>query len=473
MQISAVVHLFKAAYRRYPIARRQMLHQAADKFQPRKREVVRSIKWYSVKKALTGLLLFLLTAFVYYQTPVHYLSDSSYSLLMDEAILHHGTPDMRAYEVPREQSAAFINHGYMWTIDIVKGRLLYLYPWGGALLSLPAVALFNADGIRVAPHGIYLENHEQRMQMILTTIICALIVWIVLETAALILPLGWSLAIALSAAFGTQLLSSSSRDLWPQNWYLLLVIISIWLLLKARPRPALMGTMLAWACFARPPGVPVAMMVGLYMFVEYGWRRFAACAAAGAAWSTAFAVVTLFFFGQLTSLKYDGGFEFPHGFGFRLESILLSPSRGLLVFVPVILLPVYFTLRYWQVLPNRPLALLAAAAIASNLAVSACWQCWWGGGVYGPRLLTESIPWFVLLAILGLRAFIDDRGLTTRRRSAIIAVALMLVTISVAMNTVGAVSPAAMDWNDHPSIESNLDRLWDWRHPPFLAWSQR
>jgi len=48
-------------------------------------------------------------------------------LLMDEAILESGSPDMMIYRVPR----------YFWTVRIVDGRLLNIYPWGGPLLSLP------------------------------------------------------------------------------------------------------------------------------------------------------------------------------------------------------------------------------------------------------------------------------------------------------------------------------------------------
>lgn len=53
----------------------------------------------------------------------------------------------------------------------------------------------------------------------------------------------------------------------------------------------------------------------------------------------------LFFFSQLSAPAYQAGIDFPHEFFHRLEGILVCPSRGLLVFVPIVLLPVYLTLQ--------------------------------------------------------------------------------------------------------------------------------
>jgi len=100
------------------------------------------------------------------------------------------------------------------------------------MLSLPAVAVFNAFGFKVAPHRIYSAGNEMEMQAILAALLCALTVWVFYETAGFLLPMGWSLAVALSATFGTQIWSDASRSLWPQTWYLLLT----------NPAPCPLGT---------------------------------------------------------------------------------------------------------------------------------------------------------------------------------------------------------------------------------------
>jgi len=116
-----------------------------------------------------GIVLLLSVACAFYICPVHYLSDGGFSLLMDEAIIHEWTPDMITYQAPRGHGRIYINDGYPWNIKIIKGRLLYVYPWGSSLLSLPVVALFNAAGFRVAPHHKYNGYNELRMQAIIAT----------------------------------------------------------------------------------------------------------------------------------------------------------------------------------------------------------------------------------------------------------------------------------------------------------------
>ena len=425
------------------------------------------------RRPLIGLLLFLFVACVYYVSPVHYLSDSSYSLLMDEAILQHGTPNMLPYRVERGQGVAFPKHGYLYTIDIVRGRLLYILPWGSSLLSLPSVAISDALGFKAAPDGIYDANNERKMQATLAAIVCAACVYVLYTTATAFLSCGWSVVIALSAAFGTPLWSSASRSLWPQTWYLLLITLVIWVITRDRIRPVLLGTLLAWACFTRPQALPIAIVVSVYVLIDCEPAVFPSYIVTGSVWAAAFCGTMRFFFGHLLPPTYQesmAGIEFWHGLTPRISGLLLSPSRGLFIFVPVILFPLYLTVRYWLVLPRRRLALLALVVIALHVIVTGSWGVWWGGWSYGPRLLMETIPWFVLLSIVGVRAFVDDPQLGRHERSAVLSAVMLLLTVSVAMNAVGALSlPATMVWNAEPSIS---ERVWDWRHPQFLSWVQ-
>src|SRR5271156_1508910 len=154
-----------------------------------------------MKRLLVGLSLFLVVALVYYKSPIHYVMDSAYSLLMDEAILHQGTPDMIAYQVPHGASIGFAN-GYPWNIALVKGRLIYVFPWGLPLLSLPGVAAANALGYVVAPNHVYSVENEIQIQRVITTFLCALFIWLVYEAAASLLPVSWAAMIAVSTAFG-------------------------------------------------------------------------------------------------------------------------------------------------------------------------------------------------------------------------------------------------------------------------------
>jgi hypothetical protein len=181
----------------------------------------------------------------------------------------------------------------------------------------------------------------------------------------------------------------------------------------------------------------------------------------------------LFFVGRLLAPLYDPGLMAITGFVGRLAGVLFSPARGLLVYVPIVLVPFYLTARYWLHLPRRQMAILALAAIFSTIVTLACCRIWWGGWSYGPRDLVETVPWLALLTILGAKPFMADCQLTVNRRAMLMGAMALLLTASVTMNAPGALSRSAGLWNVKPNIDSHPDRLWDWRHPQFLAWLQQ
>jgi len=425
-----------------------------------------------MKRLLVGLSLFLVVALVYYKSPIHYVMDSAYSLLMDEAILHQGTPDMIAYQVPHGASIGFAN-GYPWNIALVKGRLIYVFPWGLPLLSLPGVAAANALGYVVAPNHVYSVENEIQIQRVITTFLCALFIWLVYEAAASLLPVSWAAMIAVSTAFGTQMWSDVSRSLWAQTWYLLLISVIILLLLRDSLRPATLATLLVWSGFVRPMAAFTLLILGVYVLFELksNWAR-TVYLVAGVLWAGVLGAVMLFFVGHLLAPVYNTGLMTTRGFVGRLGGILFSPARGLLIYVPVVLVPLYLTARYWQHLPKRRLAVLALAATGSVIVTLACCQIWWGGWSYGPRDLAETLPWFALLTTLGVKAFLDDSHVTTAGRVMLISLAALLLAVSVTMNAPGALSESANAWNAKPNIDWHRERLWDWKHPQFLAWAQ-
>jgi hypothetical protein len=425
-----------------------------------------------LKQALISWSVFLVVALAYYYSPVHSIWDSAYSLLMDEAILHEGTPNMIAYQVPRGASLGFMN-GYPWNIAIVKGRLLYVFPWGLPILSLPGVAIADALGYEIAPNHIYNPGNEIRVQSVFTTVVSAATIYLVYQTASSMLPLSWSLIITLSEAFGTQMWSDVSRSLWAQTWYLLLITTLIFLLMRNWHPAVVLGTLLVWAGFVRPMAGPTLLIIGFYVLCELRSRRARIIyLATMLLWVGVLGTLMLFFLGHLLAPIYNVGLITTRGFLSRLISVLISPGRGLLVYVPVVIAPLYLTARYWQQLRQQRAVIAAVAAISSTIVTLSCCSAWWGGWSYGPRDLVETIPWFSLLAILGVKAFLDDVEQGAFRRRILICAAGLLLTVSIGMNAPGALSWSAQAWNGKPDIDTHPNRLWDWRNPQFLAWRQ-
>lgn len=81
--------------------------------------------------------------------------------------------------------------------------------------------------------------------------------------------------------------------------------------------------------------------------------------------------------------------------------LLLSPGKGLLLYAPVLLLPLFFARSLWE--RGRAEVVLLGTITIFYLAVYGRWYDWYGGLAWGPRFLVPLIaPWLALLA-RGLR----------------------------------------------------------------------
>ncbi len=154
---------------------------------------------------------------------------------------------------------------------------------------------------------------------------------------------------------------------------------------------------------------------------------------------------------------------------------LISPSRGLLIYVPILFFVAYLLIRFWRSVARRDLLWLSLVIIISHLVVTSGFVHWWGGFCYGARLTTDLVPWFVLLAIFGIEAMLSESRQKTFHgsfgvRSAQIAVGGTLLAASIFINGRGAISRATEIWNLQPvDVDQQPARLWSWREPQMLA----
>ena len=79
-----------------------------------------------------------------------------------------------------------------------------------------------------------------------------------------------------------------------------------------------------------------------------------------------------------------------------LAGLLISPGKSVFLYAPLTALAVVAWPRFWR--EQRAAATLYAAIAAIVLIQNAKWWSWWGGWVWGPRMLVPLLPF----AILGL-----------------------------------------------------------------------
>lgn len=140
--------------------------------------------------------------------------------------------------------------------------------------------------------------------------------------------------------------------------------------------------------------------------------------------------------------------------------LLVSPSRGLLVFSPIVLAVMGGVGTAWREGRRGPLGWLLLAA-AAQFALYASYTVWWGGHGYGPRYCLDLLPLLVPVAAAGIPSI--TRGRFTQ------AACFVALLWSVLIAATGALAYPAERWNTDPTeIDRDHTRLWDWSDPQFV-----
>ena len=352
-----------------------------------------------------------------------------------------------------------------WLQSRPDGRLISLYPIVTPLLVtplyVPAVAYLRLDGWTNAR----LDRVAKVMEKLSASLVAAL-------SAALLFLLlcrrvKTSVALLLTAAyaFGTTTWMIGSQALWQHGMAELLVIGAL-LLLTARctwPRTLAAGLVLGLIAGNRPPDVILAAALGAHALFWAGRRR--ALLLAGAA---ALPMLLVLFYNLRAAGNIAGGYGlvgsahfFEHGLLPGIAGLLVSPTRGILLFSPFLL----FLVLAWRTLPRvreeRMLTLSMTACIALQLLLYAKAD-WRGGFSWGPRYMTDLLPfcmWMLAPVVAALRGV----------ARACFAVA---VGVAIVIETIGAFG---YTWPlDTPIFAGDRGRedmrgAWKWRNAPFVT----
>jgi hypothetical protein len=114
---------------------------------------------------------------------------------------------------------------------------------------------------------------------------------------------------------------------------------------------------------------------------------------------------------------------------------------------------------------QRPLHLAYSAIVIMTLIAIGFTQQWWGGYCYGPRLMTDVIPY---LAYFTAFNFDLSANFSYKKRAVLTGIGI-LTAISLVIHAQGALRSATWLWNSLPEdIDQNPSRVWDWSDPQFL-----
>ncbi len=275
------------------------------------------------------------------------------------------------------------------------------------------------------------------------------------------LPPGAALALALAYGLGTSVWSTSSQALWQHASSELFLALGTLFLVRARGSPrdaALSAAAYCAAVACRPTGALFAVAAAVWLAVV-DRRALLAFAAAGVPFALAVAGYNLHFlgsplrFGQtevsrtLAVLKTGSPDLWQTPLWLGLAGVLASPSRGLFVFSPFLLLAIPGAAAAWRRAEYAPLRPVLVA-VALVLAVEAKWFDWWGGWAYGYRRVVDLAPALVVL----VAPTVGWVAATTWRRAALAA----LVAWSVLVQGIGALAYDVDGWNARAAFRFEL-----------------
>jgi len=418
--------------------------------------------------SLIAFVLFACCFIAYRAAPVQQLIDSKFTT----AVSHYLITDA-SFALPSE-FAPTARRQETYILQSVGDRTFHFFSDAPSVLNIPFVAAFEHLGIAsVTPDGIFIRENERRILVFIAAFLAALLCSLLFLTARLWLPPPWALGLTVVFAFGTQIFSVLSRAYWSHSWAVLLLALAI--LLLAAPslgdRPwtyVASSSLLCWAYFCRPPLSLSIMALTLFILVKR--RRFLPWfLLTGVVWASLFVIYSLvnfdsplppyFLTSHLRSGRLAGGILLT-SYPWAMLGTLFSPGRGMFVYVPIYLLILLVVVRRWRWIPQKSLAVVALGVCIAHWQLVSLFRNWWGGQCFGPRLMSDILPWLFLLGTLALAALraaqLEGKFSWRAMNSFFLA---LTIAISIFINARGAVARET----------ANGAGIWNWRYPQFLA----
>jgi len=415
-----------------------------------------------------------------------------------------GQPDgevkgVRVYQWNSEREAAYrsgqlrARNDYFMVPSVHPGRYVNTFGLGATLTVLPVYAVMS----------LFTDLATNRPAWYFGAKVCAsllvagAVVLIFLTMRRFAVPALPAALGALAFGLGTGAWSTSAQALWQQTPTLFFLALGAWCLAGAEARPrfaAYCGMAFGMATLCRSTAAISTTAVGLYLLylalwpgvssrlrpgggaepVGFNWRPFLLYVLGGLPFAVLLGAYNAYYLGspfasgQLLSSELnhfaekgiDSVWQTPLAEG--LAGLLLSPSRGLFVYSPVLALGLVGAVMAWK--SPRAFAMLIAlqAAVVVDVVMNAKHFDWWGGLTYGPRRLVDTGVFLTLLMIPVIARVVRVRWMCAGFG--------VLLLYCVSVQVIGAWSYYLGGWayRDGMSGPQHGNRLWSWSDSPII-----
>lgn len=349
---------------------------------------------------------------------------------------------------------AALAHPFLARTNWVAGHLFAPYTAGTTLVFAPVALAAIAAG--VVPGSILVAGVLPKALAAALVATSAALTFLCLRE---LVDARVAAYLTLAYALGTAAFSTSSQVLAEHAPSLPLVAGALLLMLRGRRHAAAgSGALLGLATIVRPPNVVLFLAV-----LAYFARRDARSALRYVLWASPAVVFQL----TVNALALGSPLvtargpvplgSIPEG----LLGLLVSPSRGLLVYTPWLFVAILALALAWRRPEAEHTSILrwGALAFAGTLLLFSTYSEWWGGWTFGDRYLSDLLPLYAVAAADAWR-----RGwLASRIARALFAVALGW---SILLHALGAglyyFTWHGAHWDVTPNIDVLPSRLWDW-----------
>jgi len=354
-----------------------------------------------------------------------------------------------------------------WMVPRPGGHVISLYPVVTPLLVaplyLPAVVYVEALGWTDARVDLVGRAMEKLAASLLAALSVSLLYLLLRRRTRPAV----ALLLTVAYAFGTTTWVTSSQALW-QHGAAQLLIVGALLALTAPctvRRAIAAGLLIGFVAGNRPPDAILAAALGVYGLWWAGRRRaplLAVAAALPAALVLLYNVVVSGSFAGGYGLRGNPSF-FQHDLWTGIAGVLVSPTKGLLVFSPFLV----FLVLAWRYVPTnreeRRLTIAMTTGVLLQILLYAKGD-WRGGLSWGPRYMTDLLPFLIWMLAPVVEAL---RG--AGRAAFVVAVAL-----AVGIETIGAFwyydsVEAPLYAADRPGQRQDMRAAFLWRNAPFIA----
>ncbi|MGH8058282.1 MAG: ArnT family glycosyltransferase, partial [Candidatus Entotheonellia bacterium] len=414
----------------------------------------RGLHLRSSGEVIRALLFFLLILFMYIGNAQHLeWGDTIPTRFLPLSLLREFNFDLDEFPFLYEKLIPYY-------LQYRNGQLVSSYPVGAALLAVPFYLLPVLAGISSqSPWRPFLEKLSAATIAVLSGFFFYLVLRRLASERAAMVATGLY-------ALGTSTFSISSQALWQHGPSQFFLTLGLYLIVRGMDKKRLLpwsGLAFGAAVVCRP--TDVLLMVPLFLYLAryrrgqlLTWTLFALPPA------LFFLAYDYVYFGSIFELGYGAAVLNPSSshwgtpLGEGLLGVLVSPSKGLFVYSPILLLSCVGMYTVWKRGGDPFLRYLSLGPILVVLLYSK-WHFWWGGETYGPRLIADITPFLAL--------YLYPVWNAVEKRNILKTLFVVLAVVSLIMHAIGAYAFDA-SWYRQGGVNINDDRLWSWRDNPFV-----